>query len=378
MSTGSDSEKTSAAMAKHPSTSILFFDGFRFDRQAGGLFRAGEGGYLEPVALGSRALELLDFLARRNGDPLSKDDIMNAVWSGRAVEEANLNVQVSKLRHVLDQDRPHGSCIQTMTGFGYRFVADVTSVDRSELSRHRSANEVTAPAFDPRPLGASKEPASTSWSRVEQEEEVIGLALSTQPARHAESEDGFQYSLRDHANSSLINDTLISSATLNRDCADVIAELRQRLIADYGDGATTGLLIDQIVTAYQDVVRLAGRVASFSTLIECEFFGGAAGKATVQNLPRSDKARTVDAIAEQHLLWLGRGLLPLVECRADAMREALAVLLAFRGARSGDTCVPLGQPHARNLERLGRQHRCGGSHLGNAGDVIPATDAEFY
>jgi DNA-binding winged helix-turn-helix (wHTH) protein len=33
---------------------------------------------------------------------VSKDAIMAAVWPGRVVEEANLNVQISKLRHILD------------------------------------------------------------------------------------------------------------------------------------------------------------------------------------------------------------------------------------------------------------------------------------
>ena len=50
---------------------------------------------------------------------------MKAVWPGRVVEEANLNVQVSKLRQILDQNRAEGSCIQTLPGRGYCFVAPV-------------------------------------------------------------------------------------------------------------------------------------------------------------------------------------------------------------------------------------------------------------
>jgi TolB-like protein len=49
---------------------------------------------------------------------------MAAVWPGRVVEEANLNVQISKLRDILG----HG-CIQTVTGRGYRFVAPVIQPD---------------------------------------------------------------------------------------------------------------------------------------------------------------------------------------------------------------------------------------------------------
>src|SRR5215469_18501307 len=141
-------------MAGHASDGILFFEGFRLDRQGGGLFRIDQGGCLVPVALGSRALELLSCLARRGGEPVSKDEIMTIVWSGRVVEEANLNVQVSKLRHILDQGRPQCSCIQTINGFGYRFIAEVTSLDRSVLTRVRPAAEgATPPAANPKEAG---------------------------------------------------------------------------------------------------------------------------------------------------------------------------------------------------------------------------------
>ena len=66
--------------------------------------------------------DLLTLLARHRGEAVSKDQIFSEVWSGRAVEEANLNVQISKLRHILDEGRAQGSCIQTITGYGYRFV----------------------------------------------------------------------------------------------------------------------------------------------------------------------------------------------------------------------------------------------------------------
>jgi DNA-binding winged helix-turn-helix (wHTH) protein len=66
-----------------------------------------------PVALGSRALDLRGMLVERKGELVSKDAIMEAVWPGRVVEEANLNVQISKLRHILDRNRELGSCIHT-------------------------------------------------------------------------------------------------------------------------------------------------------------------------------------------------------------------------------------------------------------------------
>ena len=113
------------------SAEILLFEGFRFDRLEGGLFRLDRAGISEPVALGSRALDLLFLLAERHGELISKDAIMEAVWPGTVVEEGNLTVQISALRRILDQNREQGSCIQTVPGRGYRFVAPVTRVERA-------------------------------------------------------------------------------------------------------------------------------------------------------------------------------------------------------------------------------------------------------
>src|SRR3954451_9071699 len=78
----------------------LFFAGFRFDRRGGFLFQLDEDGGAIPIELGSRSIDLLRFLIDKPGELVSRDAIMKAVWPGRVVEEANLNVQISKLRHV--------------------------------------------------------------------------------------------------------------------------------------------------------------------------------------------------------------------------------------------------------------------------------------
>src|SRR3978361_1948191 len=80
---------------------VWLFDGFRLDRRSGGLFRPNDTGDLNPVPLGSRALDVLEVLARNHGDLVSKDAIMRAVWAGAVVEEKNLTVQISALRRVL-------------------------------------------------------------------------------------------------------------------------------------------------------------------------------------------------------------------------------------------------------------------------------------
>jgi DNA-binding winged helix-turn-helix (wHTH) protein len=115
-----------------PSPSDIFvFGDFRLDRRSGGLFRCSEAGNAVHVTIGSRALDVLGILIARRGDLVSREEIMGAVWPDTVVEKANLAVQISALRRVLDQDRSEGSCIQTVPGRGYRFVAAATRLASS-------------------------------------------------------------------------------------------------------------------------------------------------------------------------------------------------------------------------------------------------------
>src|SRR4030095_2637171 len=70
-----------------------------------------------PDPLGARAFDLLLAMAARPGQMLTNSDLLDAVWPGLVVEEANLSVQVSSLRKVLG-----GDLIVTIPGRGYRFT----------------------------------------------------------------------------------------------------------------------------------------------------------------------------------------------------------------------------------------------------------------
>jgi len=121
------------------SANILHFEEFRFDRAGGCLTRLDGPGVSEPVALGSRALGVLALLAERQGQLVTKDEIMAAVWPGTAVEEGNLTVHISTLRRALDQGRAQGSCIQTVPGRGYCFVLPVTRVMLEQRLQFRAS-----------------------------------------------------------------------------------------------------------------------------------------------------------------------------------------------------------------------------------------------
>src|SRR5271170_1914712 len=76
---------------------------------------------------------------------------METVWPGRVVEENNLTVQISTLRRILDQARAEGSCIQTVLGHGYRFVAAVTRVAAEALAGAAPSAADQLSAFPDRP-----------------------------------------------------------------------------------------------------------------------------------------------------------------------------------------------------------------------------------
>ena len=111
---------------------IFQFDRFHLDRR--GLFRRDGGAGLAPVEVGARALDVLRVLLKRPGELVSRDEIMAAAWPGIVVEDNNLTIQIAALRHVLDQERANGSCIQTVPRRGYRFVAQVVRAEPAGTS----------------------------------------------------------------------------------------------------------------------------------------------------------------------------------------------------------------------------------------------------
>jgi predicted ATPase/DNA-binding winged helix-turn-helix (wHTH) protein len=74
----------------------------------------------QPANLGARALDLLIALAAQPDHLLTKNELLDRVWPGLVVEEANLQVQIGNLRRLLGSD-----VVATVPGRGYRFTAKV-------------------------------------------------------------------------------------------------------------------------------------------------------------------------------------------------------------------------------------------------------------
>lgn len=93
------------------------------------------------VSLGARAFDVLSALVDNAGKLVTKQQLLDAVWPGVAVEENNLQVHVSTLRRLLGNET-----IATVSGRGYRFTARISSVTPAAAQ----AEGITEP---PRPAG---------------------------------------------------------------------------------------------------------------------------------------------------------------------------------------------------------------------------------
>src|SRR5215471_7108034 len=99
------------------------FGPFRLDADAEVLFRG-----TDVTGLGRRPVALLRVLVQHAGAPVSKDALIAAAWSGLAVEDSNLPVQIAALRRVLAQEPGGENWIETLPRRGYRFVGPGVAV----------------------------------------------------------------------------------------------------------------------------------------------------------------------------------------------------------------------------------------------------------
>lgn len=106
------------------------FAEFELDRSAYQLKRHHRAVQLERIPL-----DLLFLLVERNGEAVTREEIVERVW-GKGVfldTENAINTAVRKVRHALDDEALTPKFIETVHGRGYRFAA-VTTRDASPVA----------------------------------------------------------------------------------------------------------------------------------------------------------------------------------------------------------------------------------------------------
>jgi uncharacterized delta-60 repeat protein len=96
------------------------FGRFRLDAKKKVLWFEGE-----PVNLQLKEIELLCVLTENGGEVLTKDELLNRVWTQSFVEESNLSRHIYRLRKMFREFGEAEDLIQTVPRRGYRFTANV-------------------------------------------------------------------------------------------------------------------------------------------------------------------------------------------------------------------------------------------------------------
>jgi DNA-binding winged helix-turn-helix (wHTH) protein len=134
----------------------------------------------EAIHLSPKAYELLSLLIERRPAVLTKQQLMDGLWPGTFVVEANLPVLVGELRAAFGDKSPRDAVIKTHHGVGYSFVADVRE-HRSRVARGTGGRRQVVLAVDRRRIALSDGP-----NRVGRDEDCdVHLNDASVSRRHA-------------------------------------------------------------------------------------------------------------------------------------------------------------------------------------------------
>ncbi len=108
---------------------IYAFDDFELDDGAVELRRGGAVAPVEP-----QVFALLLLLVENRERMVSKDEIIEKVWSGRIVSESALTSRIKSARQALGDDGKAQKYIRTLHGQGFRFVADAKPISTARVA----------------------------------------------------------------------------------------------------------------------------------------------------------------------------------------------------------------------------------------------------
>src|SRR6266404_6319040 len=91
------------------------------------------------LRLGSRAFDILVYLAERPGEVIGKNELINHVWSNVTVAEGSLRVHVAAIRKALRDGQFGNRYIANVKGRGYSFVESVVRLEDSTEQRRLAA-----------------------------------------------------------------------------------------------------------------------------------------------------------------------------------------------------------------------------------------------
>lgn len=147
--------------ADRSSDSVLAFHDCELDRQRRELRRAGQTVPIEP-----KIFDLLVFMATQPDRALSKDELQAAAWPGLVVSDSVFSQAIMKARRAVGDDGQKQAVIATVHGYGYRFVAQVNTVENAAGDPASSVMDATQGSDDGQRETSATQPAPAATVRA--------------------------------------------------------------------------------------------------------------------------------------------------------------------------------------------------------------------
>jgi len=103
---------------------------------------------LETIAIGPQVFDLLLHLVQNREHVVTKDNLIDVVWSGRIVSESTLTSHVNAVRKAIGDSGEEQRLVRTIARKGYRFVGDVREGVASERADAAAPDETGLPNSD--------------------------------------------------------------------------------------------------------------------------------------------------------------------------------------------------------------------------------------
>ncbi len=223
------------------------------------------------VRLQKQPMELLILLIEKQGQLVTRDEIVIRLWGAQppADAERSINTAIRKIRLALkdDPDKPH--FVQTVVGKGYRFISSITVLGPRA--------PIATPVLEPEPAGnLSVDPVDRPGDSARRWRPIIGAALIVLSIAAA----GIWWRLRSSAPQTIHAIAVLPLRNLSGDPSQEY----------FADGMT-----DELVTALAGIrsLRITSRTSSMQY------------KGTREPLPKIAKALNVGAIVEGSVVRTG-------------------------------------------------------------------------
>ena len=116
----------------------------------------------EKAHINRRTFQVLKLLVERSGEIVSKQEFFDTVWKNAFVQDNSLTVTMTTLRKILGDDAKNPMFIENLPRKGYRFLADVESIEPEIQPKNQFKNNQNSPRTSDKTLNKStnRKPAS--------------------------------------------------------------------------------------------------------------------------------------------------------------------------------------------------------------------------